>query len=95
MAHHLLLPEILNGLSDDRNSVRAAAATLCGVFATEAPCFVEEGDVPTFIAALFELFTAGGLHSSTSHLSLSHFGHRAVMCPLCDELLPIDLVTRC
>jgi hypothetical protein len=51
--------------------------------------------VPTFIAALFELFTAGGLHSSTSHLSLSHFGHRAVMCPLCDELLPIDLVTRC
>jgi hypothetical protein len=56
-AHYLLLPEVLNGVTDSETAaVRAAAARLCGVFATEAPCFDEEDDVPQLIGVLFELF---------------------------------------
>jgi len=33
------------------------------------------------------------LHSSTSHLNLSRFVQSAVLCPVCDELCPVDLVT--
>ena len=55
-AHYLLLPEVLGGLSDETASTRAAAAKLCGAFASEAPCFDEDDDVPQLITALFELF---------------------------------------
>ena len=56
-AHYLLLPEILNGVTDGETApIRAAAAKLCGVFAKEAPCFDEEDDVPQLISVLFELF---------------------------------------
>ena len=55
-AHYLLLPQVLGGVRDERPLVRAAAATLCGAFAVEAPCFDEEDDVPLLIEALFSLF---------------------------------------
>ena len=55
-AHYLLLPQVLGGARDERPRVRAAAATLCGAFAVEAPCFDEEDDVPLLIEALFSLF---------------------------------------
>jgi hypothetical protein len=55
-AHYLLIPEVLGGLSNPDSHVRAAACKLCGVFATEAPCFDEEDDVPRLIEGLFGLF---------------------------------------
>ena len=55
-AHYLLLPEIVGGLTDESPATRAAAAKLCGMFATEAPCYDEEDDVPQLIAGLFDLF---------------------------------------
>ena len=36
------------------------------------------------------------LQSCTSQLTLSRYGQRsAVLCPVYDELCPVDLVTRC
>ena len=55
-AHYLLLPQVLAGVGDAKPGVRAAAATLCGAFATEAPCFDEEDDVPRLIETLFSVF---------------------------------------
>jgi|AntAceMinimDraft_12_1070368.scaffolds.fasta_scaffold05872_1 HEAT repeat protein len=56
-AHYLLLPEIVNGVTDSVTAAeRAAAAALCAVFAKEAPCFDAKDDVPQIIDVLFELF---------------------------------------
>jgi len=48
---------------------------------------------PACIGVVMVAFVVG--HSPTSHLNLSRFNQCAVLCPVCDELRPIELVTRC
>jgi len=55
-AHYLLIPEVIGGLRDDREQIRASACVLCGVFAAHAPSYVPTDDVPRLIEGLFGLF---------------------------------------
>lgn len=54
---HVLLSEIKRGMADEYSGCRAAAATLAGEYAKNAPGFDDESETEVLIKKLFELFT--------------------------------------